>query len=145
MLKSKLYEMQKIILDTNIIVSALISNSYPTKILYEIVFERKVATCLSTEILEEYIHVLNRPKFERFLNFKNNAEVVLNKLIEFSTIYKPTEKLLVVTDLSDNMFLELAKASEANFLITGNSNDFTFDQFDKTLIVSPQSFYEKFH
>ena len=66
--------MQRVILDTNVIVSALISNSYPTKILHEIIFERKVVLCLSNEIIKEYINVLNRPKFERFHNFKNNAE-----------------------------------------------------------------------
>ena len=137
--------MQRVILDTNVIVSALISNSYPTKILHEIIFERKVVLCLSNEIIKEYINVLNRPKFERFHNFKNNAEVVLNKLIEISTTFKPTEKVLIISDLSDNKFLELAKVSEANFLITGNSNDFTFDKFEKTQIVSPQIFYEHFY
>ncbi|MBL7755024.1 MAG: putative toxin-antitoxin system toxin component, PIN family [Chitinophagaceae bacterium] len=136
--------MRKVILDTNVIVSALISNSYPTKILHEIVFERKVETCISTEILEEYIHVLNRPKFERFPNFKNNAEVVINKFIEISTTFKPTEKLFIISDLSDNLFLELAKISEADFLITGNSTDFTFDKFENTQIVKPQVFYEQF-
>ena len=55
--------MQKIVLDTNVIVSALISNSYPKKILYDIVFERKVTTCISNELVEEYIEVLNREKF----------------------------------------------------------------------------------
>jgi putative PIN family toxin of toxin-antitoxin system len=137
--------MQRVILDTNVIVSALISNSYPTKILHEIVFERKVVLCLSNEIIKEYINVLNRPKFERFHNFKNNAEVVLNKLIEISTTFKPTEKVLIISDLSDIKFLELVKVSEANFLITGNSNDFTFDRFEKTQIVSPQMFYEHFY
>ena len=39
--------MQKLILDTNVIVSALISNSIPTKILYELVLTKKVDTCLS--------------------------------------------------------------------------------------------------
>ena len=136
--------MQRIILDTNVIVSALISSSYPSKILYEIVFERKVDLCISNEILEEYINVLNRPKFERFHNFKNNAEVVINKIIEISITYKPTEKLLVISDLSDNKFLELAKFSEANFLITGNYNDFIFDRFEQTRVVSPQVFYDNF-
>ena len=41
--------MRKLILDTNIIVSALISNSIPTKILYELVLTQKVKTCLSEE------------------------------------------------------------------------------------------------
>ncbi len=45
--------MQKIILDTNVIVSALISNSVPTKILYDLVLTQKVKTCLSEEIYFE--------------------------------------------------------------------------------------------
>lgn len=42
--------MQKLILDTNVIVSALISSSIPTMILYDLVLTKKVETCLSDEI-----------------------------------------------------------------------------------------------
>lgn len=136
--------MLKVILDTNILVSALISNSYPFKILFEIVFERKVLTCVSLDILEEYIEVLNRTKFERFHNFKNNAEVVINKLIDISVTFMPTDKVFLISDMADNKFLELAKISDADYLITGNSVDFTFDQFENTKVVSPQHFYEQF-
>jgi uncharacterized protein len=72
--------MQKLILDTNVIVSALISSSIPTKILYELVLTQKVEICLSEEVLAEYVEVLNRDKFSKFANFKTKAEVVLNRL-----------------------------------------------------------------
>jgi predicted nucleic acid-binding protein len=36
----------------------------------------------------------------------------------------------VLTDTSDNKFLELAAASSADFLITGNTLDFTLDEFE---------------
>ena len=136
--------MQKIILDTNVVVSALISKSYPHQILYNYVFARKVVLCISNEIVEEYIEVLNRDKFEKFLNFKNNAEVVLNKLIEISTSYTPTEKLVIISDLADNKFLELAKESDSEFLITGNHKDFYFELFENSKIVSPRLYIEKY-
>jgi len=136
--------MQKIVLDTNVIVSALISNSYPKQILYDIVFDRKVANCISNEILEEYIEVLNREKFEKFSNFKNNAEVVINKLIEISIFYLPIEKITIISDFADNKFLEVAKESMADYLITGNFRDFSFDNFENTKIVSPKEFIETF-
>ncbi len=136
--------MQKIILDTNVIVSALISNSYPTQILYDIVFERKVINCISNEIMEEYIEVLNRAKFEKFYNFKNNAEVVMNKLIEISIPYTPIEKIIIISDLPDNKFLEVAKESSADYLITGNFKDFNFETFENTKIVSPKYYFENF-
>ena len=62
--------MQKLILDTNIVVSALISSSIPAKILYELVLTKKVAICLSDEVFAEYIEGLNRDKFSKFTNFK---------------------------------------------------------------------------
>ncbi len=136
--------MQKIILDTNVIVSALISNSYPTQILYDIVFERKVINCISNEIMEEYIEVLNRAKFEKIYNFKNNAEVVMNKLIEISIPYTPIEKIIIISDLPDNKFLEVAKESSADYLITGNFKDFNFETFENTKIVSPKYYFENF-
>ncbi|MBK8807029.1 MAG: putative toxin-antitoxin system toxin component, PIN family [Bacteroidales bacterium] len=71
--------MQKLIIDTNIIVLALISNSIPTRILYELVLTQKVKTCLSDEVFAEYIDVLNREKFTRYSNFKSKADIVLNR------------------------------------------------------------------
>lgn len=84
--------MQKLILDTNVIVSALISSSIPTKILYELVLTEKVETCLSEEVFAEYVEVLNRDKFAKFPNFKMKAEVVLSKLREISTFYRTDKK-----------------------------------------------------
>lgn len=83
--------MQKIILDTNVIVSALISNSIPTKILYELVLAKEVETCLSDEIFKEYIEVLGRDKFSKFANFKTKADIVLNKLRENSIFHNTNE------------------------------------------------------
>jgi len=136
--------MQKIIIDTNVLVSALISNSFPARILNDIILERKVATCISKEILEEYIEVLNREKFEKFLNFKNNAEVVINKLIDIAISFTPINTVALLNDLSDNKFLELAEISKADYLITGNSLDFTFSAFKNTKILSPKMYYQNF-
>ena len=92
--------MQKIILDTNVIVSALISNSVPTQILYKLVLTKSVLLCLSDI------------------------------------------KVDVLTDTSDKKFLELAAASSADFLITGNTLDFTLDEFEYTKILTPRAYWE---
>ncbi len=136
--------MQKIIIDTNIIVSALISNSIPTNILYELVLTEKVQTCLSNEIFAEYVDVLNRDKFSKFINFKSKADVVLNRLREISVFFYPTERIEVLTDTSDNKFLELAAASSADFLITGNTLDFTIPEFEYTRILTAREFWDSY-
>jgi len=134
--------MQKLVLDTNVIVSALISNSIPTKILYDLVLAHKVEICLSEEIFLEYFEVLNREKFARYTNFKSNADIVLNKLREISTFHNINRKIDILSDKSDNKFLELATESSSNFLITGNILHFNMTKFEKTNIVTPRQFWD---
>jgi len=136
--------MQKLILDTNIIVSALISNSIPTKILYELVLTQKVKVCLTEEIFAEYIEVLNREKFTKYTNFKSKVDIVLNKLREISTYYETNRKIEILSDTSDNKFLELAAVSSADYLITGNTFDFQITEFEYTRILTPREYWNLF-
>jgi uncharacterized protein len=134
--------MQKLILDTNIIVSALISDSIPTKILYELVLTQKVKTCLSEEIFAEYVDVLNRGKFAKYTNFKSKSDIVLNKVREISIFYETNRKVEILSDANDNKFLELAAVSSADYLITGNTLDFNITEFEYTRILSPREFWD---
>jgi uncharacterized protein len=136
--------MQKIILDTNVVVSALISNSIPSKILYDLVFARLVELCLSLDIYEEYVNVMNRKKFDTYPEFKIKAGVVLSKMKDLSKIYQNNLKINILTDESDNKFLELATASSADFLITGNTLDFTIKEFEYTKILTPREYWDNF-
>jgi putative PIN family toxin of toxin-antitoxin system len=134
--------MQKLILDTNVIVSALISSSIPTKILDELVLTQKVETCLSREVMIEYFEVLRRDKFARFPNFKVKAEIVLNRLLEIASFYKTDRRVYILTDASDNKFLELAAVSSADYLTTGNTRDFVMTEFEYTRIVTPREYWD---
>lgn len=136
--------MQKLILDTNVVISSLISSSIPSRILYDLVLTEKVEICLSQEVLTEYIEVLNREKFSKFPNFKTKAEVVLNRLREVATYYQTNRKIEVLTDTSDNKFLELAAASSADYLTTGNTLDFTITEFEYTKILTPRDYWDNY-
>ena len=136
--------MQKLILDTNVIVSALISDSIPTKILYHLVLTRKVEICLSEEIFAEYVQVLNRDKFSKFSNFKTKSEIVLNKVREIATFFRPEIKLNILADQDDNKFLELASISVADYLTTGNTLHFNLSTYEFTRILTPREYWESF-
>ncbi len=133
--------MQKIILDTNVIVSSLIQKNYPYLIIDHCI-EGNANICLSNPILQEYIEVLGRPKFSRFADFKTNADFLIARLSEISEIYEPINKLKIIKDGPDNRLLELADISKAEFIITGNTNDFTMKTFKKTRIVTPKEYWE---
>lgn len=58
--------------------------------------------------------------------------------------YFPKITLDLILDDDDNMILELADECEADYIITGNTNDFTFSKYKQTKIVSPREFWEQF-
>ena len=131
----------KIILDTNVLVSALIKNdSPPYHILYDFVFTDKDLLCISPTIMNEYHAVLNRKKFSRYYEFVENARYILSRIEELALEYLPEKTHDVIKDASDNIFIDLAVASNANYIITGNTNDFTMSAYKNTRIVTPKEY-----
>ena len=61
--------MQKIVIDTNIIVSSLIQRGYSNLIIKELFIEQKIQLCVSDELMTEYYEVLARPKFSKFKDY----------------------------------------------------------------------------
>lgn len=137
--------MNKIILDTNVIVSGILSKSYPHRILYELVAVQRVELLLSLIIFREYEDVFSRPKFSRILDFKKKADEVLQHISRVGIMHIPDITLDVIADKADNRFLELAIFAKADYIITGNTQDFTFDQYESVAIVQPAIYWQTVH
>ena len=136
--------MQKIVIDTNVIVSALIQHGYPNQIINLLFIEQKFQLCISDELMAEYYEVLARPKFAKFQDFFIRAEALLADIEIKATKYFPTITLELISDDDDNMILELADECKADFIITGNTNDFTFPTYKQTKIVTPKDYLENY-
>ena len=134
--------MQKVIIDTNVLVSALIQRSYPFFIVDSLFSNSQIQLCLSDELFEEYYEVLHRKKFSRFPEFLAQAQVLLVDIEARAIKYVPTVKLNVISDYDDNKLLELAETCNADFLITGNTNDFTMQTYKNTHIVTPKQYWD---
>jgi predicted nucleic acid-binding protein len=57
--------------------------------------------------------------------------------------YKPKIRLQLISDLDDNKLPELAAECDADFLITGNTNDFTISNYKRTKIVTPKEYWDE--
>ena len=136
--------MQKIVIDTNVIVSSLIQRSYPNFIISELFIEDKFQLCISDELMAEYYDVLSRPKFAKFRDFFVRAEGLLADIEVKATKYLPTITLQLISDDDDNMILELADVCNADFIITGNTTDFTFPTYKQTKIVTPREYWDNY-
>ena len=58
--------------------------------------------------------------------------------------YAPSITLQLISDDDDNMILELADECQADFIITGNTTDFTFAIYKHTKIVTPKEYWKKY-
>ncbi len=137
--------MQKIVIDTNVLVSGLLTPGFSSKILYEHVLNKQVKLCLSTAVLEEYLNVLFREKFRKYKSFVTNAEIVLAKIAELAVMYEPHIKIDILPDKDDNKFLELAVEAGAHYLISGNKKDFLISEYEGVKIVSPRDYWDQYH
>ena len=134
--------MQRIVIDTNVIISSLIQKSYPYTIVNELFIDDKIEMCVSEELMAEYYDVLRREKFARFHDFFSRAEALLVEIETKATMFKPKIRLNLISDADDNMVLELADECIANFVITGNTIDFIFPTYKETKIVTPREYWE---
>lgn len=131
----------KVVLDTNVVVSALLNAYGPPAQTVSLLLTGELTVCCDSRIFHEYKVVLSRPKFQfpsqavqDFLNFiESEAFWVVSKPLKFRLI-----------DKSDEIFLETAVASEADYLITGNLKHFLHAQHISVQIVSPAKFMQTY-
>lgn len=134
--------MQRIVLDTNVIISSLIQKSYPYTIVNELFIDDKIEMCVYEELMREYYDVLRREKFIRYQDFFTRAEALLVQIETKATMFTPKIRLQLISDADDNMVLELADECLADFVITGSTTDFIFPKYKETKIVSPKEYWE---
>ena len=137
--------MTKIVIDTKVLVAALIQRNYPYYLLQTALTDKNIAICLSKAVFGECLNVLKRQKFAKYQDFQMNAYNLLLDIEQIGKHYQPTHQQDMIKDRGDNKFLDLAEACLADYLITGNANDFTFDRFKGTLIVTPKTFWESWY
>jgi len=128
----------KVVYDTNVVVSGLLSSRGIPALLLDLVFNERVSLILSEEIFNEYVEVLGRPKFNLP---KRQRSSVLRRLSNLAEWVETIQRISVVKDPDDNIILECAVAGRANYLVTGNLRHFP-KSIRQTSIVNPRQFLD---
>ena len=126
--------MIRVVLDTNIIVSALLQPLGPSAQILLLALDGPIQLCVSGVVYAEYEEVISRPRLKR------SPEVIagaLQAIRENALWFRPTEKIAVCPDPDDNAFLECALAATANYLVTGNLKHFPAS-WAGTVVVPPR-------
>lgn len=130
----------RIIIDTNLWVSFLISKDYSK--LDEIIFVQKVSLVFSQELLDEFLEVANRPKFRRFFAAKD-IEEILETIDEYADFVKVKSKIELCRDPKDNFLLSLSADGKADYFLTGDKDLLDLVNFGKTEILTISQFLTK--
>lgn len=128
----------KVIIDTNVLVSAIISNGKPEETINFIIENDEWEWIVSDAILREYAEVLNRQKLKLSDTVK---QTWLNIVSEATTKIEVTVNVNFPRDRKDEKFLACALIGKADFLITGD-HDFEEMQalLPNTIIISTALF-----
>ena len=127
----------RIVLDTNVLISALLFGGPPRQIL-ERVISGEIDCALSFAILDELRDGLQRPKF----GFTpEQAITVIDELHGVCEILNPPRRIRTIkADPADNRILECAVESGADCIISGDSHLLDLGQYRKIPIKRPGEF-----
>jgi putative PIN family toxin of toxin-antitoxin system len=96
--------MIRVVLDTNILISALLSPpGPPSQVFLMTILEPDKQLCVSGDIYAEYEGVIRRPRFNRS---DGEIEATLRTICDKGFWVKPTEKVRACSDPDDDIFLE---------------------------------------
>ncbi|RXK87593.1 putative toxin-antitoxin system toxin component, PIN family [Chlorobaculum sp. 24CR] len=133
-----------ITLDTNIMYQALKSSSGASFYILQQVREIRIQIALSVPLFEEYEDVLKR---EKSLDDLELDVEDIDKFLRFiAWVGKPYKSYFLfrpnLKDEKDNMVVELAIASQSDYLVTSNVKDFDNAElrFDQLKVVTPAEF-----
>ena len=128
-----------VILDTNIIVSGGIQLAGHSGKLVELVLDGELVLFACPAIIGEYLDVLNRPRFKRYMF----PPVWLPVLLECGTLRSedPSPWPHLGPDPDDLVFLALAK-QEGAVLITGNGADYPPGIRDEVSVQTPREYLD---
>ena len=130
--------MTKLVLDTNIVVSAhLKAESLEDRVL-KLVFAQRLKLCVSEPILAEYERVLKSPKFSLPAGPAHRSLTLLRRV---SVFVQPQQTLAICPHEADNRFLECAEVAGADFLVTGNKRHFP-SRWRNTQVVTTRKLLE---
>ena len=112
----------RIVLDTNVLVSALITKGTPPDQLYRAWLRNEIELVTSAAQIDELADVLSRPKLRRYVDPADAAELVSDirlRAIVIRNMPIPRRS----PDRKDDAILAAAVAGEAELVVSGDKRD----------------------
>ena len=124
--------MVRVVIDTNVLVSALINDGKPRRLVFELLDRQ--AVILSRLMLAELADVVSRDKFSVT---GSQVDRFVSSLIRMSKVVPDNVRFKVVLeDPDDDVVINTAYSGRAEFIVTGDHHLLVLGQFKKIKIVT---------
>ena len=134
-------EKPRLVLDSNVFISALVFGGKPREIL-DLAIKGLIKLAISDDILEEIKGVLGGKKF-RYP--KRIVHALMREIEDLADLVEPGAKIEAVPDdPADNRVLECAVESGANVIISGDYHLLALQRFGEIKIMNPDEFLNRF-
>ena len=131
----------RVVLDTNILISALITSVSPSAQVLALWRSRRFDLLTCAQQLEEFARATRYPQVRARL-LPAVAGALLNRVRDRAMVLENLPKLEIAPDPDDNYLLALAEAGEAQFLVTGDKPLLGLKRHKSTRIVTPTALIE---
>ncbi|CCG98090.1 hypothetical protein FAES_0076 [Fibrella aestuarina BUZ 2] len=131
----------RVVLDANWFISACLSRKSRRTVYYHVLRNKRIRAYYSPELIDEFDGVMSRPKFAKYIA---PAQVARFRVLALLFMTKVTPAAIPATsrDAKDDYLLGICKASNADFLITGDDDLLTLGTFEQTVILSMGQFLQ---
>ena len=134
--------MIRAVLDTNVLVSALLFTGPPSRLVPAWQAGR-LKPVISAEVLKEYVRVLSYPKFK--LAEREIHSLIEDDLLPFvDTVQTRPISVPNLRDPDDTKFLACARTAQVHWLVSGDDDLLSLRKFESIEIVSVSTFLHLF-
>ena len=127
-----------VVVDTNVIVSALLFGGTPGRLI-DLWKERRIQLFVCKEIIDEIMRVLTYPRFQ--LSEKEISYLIYDEILPYSEIVDiPSGPVIISRDPSDDKFIRCAVASGADVIVSGDRHLLSLKEHGDIKILTPTRF-----
>lgn len=131
----------RVVIDTNVFVSSFFGGT-PRKII-DLWKNGDITLCLSRDILDEYVEVLQRIGLQDESELKELLSLFARGFNALFTIKTPKIRV-VKDDPDDDKFIECALALKAKVIVTGDKSIKALGEYMGIKILTPQEFLNEY-
>ncbi len=129
----------RIVFDVNIWISFTIGKQLDS--LRHILLDKKFEIYISTELIAEYMSVIEKPKLKKYLA-KDRIIETLNLLESMTKNVVIKSSITVSRDIKDDYLLALSQDYKIKYLVTGDKDLLVLKEHKKTQILTMSEFLE---